>query len=210
VPRLVWSLPYGAGPRLSEALRLRVKDVASLRQEVLASDGKGRQDRLTMLPAAARAPRPAHLGAVRRSHEGDLGRGLGRVAPPDAPARRCPAADRQWGRQGAFPAASHSVDRRTGMRHRHHVHESVVQPAVQKAVRRAALARPAGCHTFRRCFATHLLEGGCDSWTAQELLGHKYVGTTMTYTHALNRGGKGVRSPLGRPWRLPVGRSRPR
>jgi site-specific recombinase XerD len=110
-----------------------------------------------------------------------------------------PAADREWSWQWAFPAASHYVDRRTGMRHRHHVHEPVVQRAVKEAVRRAGLAKPASCHTFRHCFATHLLEDGYDIRTVQELLGHKDVGTTMIYTHVLNRGGKGVRSPMDRP-----------
>jgi integron integrase len=199
VPLLVCSLLYGAGLRLFEALSLRVKDVDFLRQEVLVRDGKGQKDRVTMLPAAVRESLRAHLDAVRRLHQRDLSRGLGRVPLPDALARKYPAADGEWGWQWVFPASSHYVDRQTGMRHRYHVHESVVQRAVKEAVRRAGLARPASCHTFRHCFATHLLEDGYDIRTIQELLGHKDVGTTMIYTHVLNRGGKGVRSPLDKP-----------
>lgn len=116
--------------------------------------------------------------------------------PPDAIARKYPNADRQWAWQWIFPALSHYVDRRTGIRHRHHVHESVIQRAVKEAVRQAGLTRPASCHSFRHSFATHLLENGYDIRTVQELLGHSDVKTTMIYTHVLNRGGKGVRSPM--------------
>jgi integron integrase len=160
VPLLVCSLLYGAGLQLFEALSLRVKDVDFLRQEVLARDGKGQKDQVTMLPAAAREPLLAHLDGVRRLHERDLSGGLGRAPLPDALARKYPGADREWGWQWVFPASSHYVDRRTGMRHRYHVHESVVQRAVKEAVGRAGLAKPASCHTFRDCFATHLLEDG--------------------------------------------------
>jgi integron integrase len=199
VPLLVCSLLYGAGLRLFEGLSLRVKDIDFVRQEVLVRDGKGQKDRVTMLPAAVRPPLLAHLDQVQRWHEHDLSRGLGRAPLPDALARKYPAADREWGWQWVFPASSHYVDRRTGVRHRYHVHESVIQRAVKEAVRRAGLAKPASCHTFRHCFATHLLEDGYDIRTVQELLGHKDVGTTMIYTHVLNRGGKGVCSPLDRP-----------
>jgi integron integrase len=199
VPLLVCSLLYGAGLRLFEALSLRVKDIDFLRQEVLVRDGKGQKDRLTMLPAAVREPLRAHLDTVRRLHERDLSRGLGRAPLPDALARKYPAADREWGWQWVFPASSHYTDQRTGIRHRYHVHESVVQRAVKEAVRRAGLAKVASCHTIRHCFATHLLEDGYDIRTIQELLGHKDVGTTMIYTHVLSRGGKGVRSPMDRP-----------
>jgi integron integrase len=181
VPLVVCSLLYGAGLRLFEALNLRVKDVDFLRQEVLVRDGKGQKDRVTLLPAAMREPLRAHLDTVRRLHQRNLSRGLGRVPLPDALARKYLAADREWGWQWVFPASSHYVDRRTGMRHRYHVHESVVQRAVKEAVRRAGLAKPASCHTFRHCFATHLLEDGYDIRTVQELLGHKDVGTTMIY-----------------------------
>jgi integron integrase len=199
VPLLGCSLLYGAGLRLFEALSLPVKDVDFLRQEVLVRDGKGQKDRLTMLPVAIREPLWAQLDAVRRLHERDRSRGLGRAPLLDALARKDPAADREWGWQWVFPASSHDVDRRTGVRHRYHVHESVVQRAVKEAVRRAGLAKPASCPTFRHCFATHLLEDGYDIRTVQEWLGHQDVGTTMIYTHVLNRGGKGVRSPLDRP-----------
>jgi integrase len=201
-PRLGWSLPYGAGLRLSGVLRLRVKGVGFPRQEVLARDGKGRRGRPPRLPAAVWAPLPAHLGVVRRLRERDLGRGPGRAPPPDALARQCPAADRPWGWQWASPASPHYVDRRTGARHRHPVQGPVAQQAVQEAVRGAGQAKPAGCHTFRHCFTTHLPEDGYDVRAAQELLGHKDVGTSMVYTHLLNGGGKGVHSPLGRPWRF--------
>jgi integron integrase len=209
VPLLVCSLLYGAGLRLFEALSLRVKDVDFLRQEVLVRDGKGQKDRVTMLPAAVREPLRAHLDAVRWLHQRDLSRGLGRVPLPDALARKYPAADREWGWQWVFPASSHYVDRRTGMRHRYHVHESVVQRAVKEAVRRAGLAKPASCHTFRHCFATHLLEDGYDIRTVQELLGHKDVGTTMIYTHVLNRGARGCGARWTGRADPPVSLSRP-
>jgi integron integrase len=192
---LVCMLLYGSGLRLLESLRLRVKDVDFGRGEILVRDGKGQKDRVTMLPASAKDPLRLHLEAVRRQHQLDLSRGLGRAPLPDAIARKYPAADREWGWQWVFPATSHYADRETGVRHRHHLHESVIQRAVKEAVRSAGLAKRASCHTFRHSFATHLLENGYDIRTVQELLGHKDVTTTMIYTHVLNRGGKGVRSP---------------
>ncbi len=149
-----------------------------------------------MLPAAVKALLQARLEKVRRQHEKDLARDLGRAPLPDALARKYPGADRQWAWQWVFPASSHYVDARGGVRHRHHLHESGIQRAVKEAVRRAGLTKPASCHTFRHSFATHLLEAGYDIRTVQELLGHKDVKTTMVYTHVLNRGGKGVRSPI--------------
>jgi integron integrase len=195
-PRLVCALLYGSGLRLLECLRLRVKDIDFQRREIIVRDGKGGKDRVTMLPASVAAPLQAHLERVRRQHAADQARGLGRAPLPDALVRKYPGADRQWAWQWVFPASSHYTDAHTGVRHRHHMHESVVQRAVKEAVRRAELARPASCHSFRHSFATHLLEDGYDIRTVQELLGHKDVKTTMVYTHVLNRGGMGVRSPM--------------
>ncbi|MBA3552373.1 MAG: integron integrase [Actinobacteria bacterium] len=195
-PRLVCMLLYGSGLRLLECLRLRVKDIDLHRGEITVRDGKGGKDRVTMLPAAVRAPLQAHLERVRRQHAKDLERGLGRAPLPDSLARKYPGADRRWAWLWAFPASSHYVDRDTGLRHRHHLHETVVQRAVKEAVRQAGLTKPASCHTFRHSFATHLLEDGYDIRTVQELLGHRDVKTTMIYTHVLNQGGKGVRSPM--------------
>jgi integron integrase len=196
VPLLVRTLLYGAGLRLSEALRTRVKGVDFVRNEIVVRDGKGEKDRVTMLPAAVKEPLLQHLEQVRRVHQADLKAGLGRAHLPYALARKYVNADREWGWQYIFPASSHFVDRQTGIRHRYHLHESVVQKAVKQAVRGAGLTKPASCHTFRHSFATHLLEDGYDIRTVQELLGHKDVSTTMIYTHVLNRGGRGVRSPV--------------
>jgi integron integrase len=196
VPLLVCTLLYGAGLRLLETLRLRIKDVDFVRNEIVVRDGKGEKDRVTILPAVAKEPLLQHLEHVRRLHQADLKAGLGRAHLPYALARKYVNADREWGWQYVFPASSHFVERQTGIRHRHHLHESVVQKAVKEAVRRAGLTKPASCHTFRHSFATHLLEDGYDIRTVQELLGHKDVSTTMIYTHVLNRGGKGVRSPV--------------
>ncbi|HWO69213.1 MAG TPA: integron integrase [Actinomycetota bacterium] len=198
-PHLVCSLLYGSGLRVLECLRLRVKDIDLHRGEIIVRDGKGGKDRVTMLPAAVRAPLQAHLERVRRQHAKDLASGLGRVPLPDALARKYPEADRRRAWQWVFPASSHYVDRDTGIRHRHHLHETVVQRAVKEAVRRAGVTKPPSCHSFRHSFATHLLEDGYDIRTVQELLGQKDVKTTMVSTHVLNRGGKGVRSPMDGP-----------
>lgn len=194
--RLVASLLYGAGLRLLEAMRLRVKDVDFARNEITVRDGKGRKDRVTLLPAAAREPLRRHLELVRRQYERDAARDRNCVALPDALARKYPGAAGEWGWQWVFPATSHYRDRETGQLRRHHLHESVIQRAVKEAARRARLTKPATCHTLRHSFATHLLEAGYDIRTIQELLGHADVSTTMIYTHVLNRGGRGVRSPL--------------
>lgn len=195
-PRLVCLLLYGGGLRLSEALQLRVKDIDLERREITVRDGKGRRDRVTTLPEVALAALVEHLREVRLQHRRDLTRGLGRVPMPYALARKYPNADREWGWQWVFPATKHYRDPRTGIRHRHHMHESKVGKAVKRAVEEAGIAKQAHPHTFRHSFATHLMQAGYDIRTVQELLGHRDVRTTMIYTHVLNRGGLGVNSPL--------------
>jgi integron integrase len=179
-------------------LHLRVKDIDFERNEITVRDGKGQKDRVTMLPASCKQSLLDHLQAVRRVHTEDLRRGLGQTSLPDALARKYPAADRQWAWQYVFPASSHYTDRHTGIRHRHHLHETVIQKSIAEAARRAGLAKPATPHTLRHSFATELLRDGYDIRTVQELLGHTNVSTTMIYTHVLSRGGRGVLSPADR------------
>jgi integron integrase len=196
---LVASLMYGSGLRLLECAQLRVKDLDLERLELTVRDGKGRKDRVTVLPLALQAPLSAHLALARRQHQEDLAAGCGSVALPDALRSKYPRACVEWGWQWVFPATRHYDDRATGERRRHHLHESVVQKAIKQAVRAAGIVKPASAHTLRHSFATHLLEAGYDIRTIQELLGHRDVATTMIYTHVLNRGGRGVRSPLDQP-----------
>jgi len=191
-------LLYGAGLRLMECLRLRVKDIDSNSNEIIVRAGKGDKDRHTMLPAAVKEPLAKHLDLIKRQHQRDLERGLGRVALPNALERKYPNAGKEWGWQWVFPATSHYIDKVTGERRRHHLHESVLQKAVKEAVLKAGISKPASPHTMRHSFATHLLEDGYDIRTVQELLGHTDVSTTMIYTHVLNRGGRGVNSPADR------------
>ncbi|MEX2205121.1 MAG: integron integrase [Myxococcota bacterium] len=194
--RLVAALLYGAGLRLLEGLRLRVKDLDLERGEIVVRDGKGRKDRVTMLPRSVAADLRGQLARARALHTRDLEAGFGAVALPDALARKYPSAAREWGWQWVFPASRRFREAESGVERRYHLHETVVQRAVKRAVRASGIAKPASCHTLRHSFATHLLASGYDIRTVQELLGHRDVKTTMIYTHVLNRGGRGVRSPL--------------
>jgi integron integrase len=193
---LIGSLLYGSGLRLLEALRLRVKDIDLEYRQLLVRDGKGAKDRATMLPQALVAPLRVHLDRVRERHLNAVKAGYGGVELPYALDRKYPNAHLELGWQYVFPAPGASVNPRSGVRCRHHIHEKSVQRAVQAAVRAAGILKPASPHTFRHSFATHLLERGYDIRTVQELLGHKDVTTTQIYTHVMQKGANAVRSPM--------------
>jgi integron integrase len=194
--RLAASLLYGAGLRLLECLRLRVKDVDFTRMQIDVRDGKGAKDRVAVLPSAVAADLRAHLVGVRALHREDLEAGFGEVFLPTALARKYRGSARAWAWQYVFPSPRRSRDPRSDRVGRHHLAEGSLQRVVKDAIAAAGVAKPGSCHTFRHSFATHLIEAGYDIRTVQELLGHQDVRTTMIYTHVLNRAGRGVRSPL--------------
>jgi integron integrase len=192
------NLFHGAGLRLTERPRLRVKDIDFSNGRIVVRDGKGGKDRVTMLPDKIKEPLRSHIEQVKRLHEDDPREGFGNVYPPHAPAVKYPNAGREWGWRYVFPASQRSVDPRTGAVRRHHLQEQVPRSRLKDAVRRAGVVKTASCHSLRHAFATRLLQDGYDIRTVQELLGHEDMKTTMIYTHVLNKGGMGVISPADR------------
>ena len=193
--RIMANLLYGAGLRLMECIRLRVKDVDFSYNQIVVRDGKGKKDRVTMLPQNVKAPLQRHLNEAKKLHQKDLNEGFGNVYLPYALERKYVNANREWAWQYVFPSSNRSIDPRTGIERRHHVDKTVLQRSIKEAIRKARIFKAGSCHTLRHSFATHLFEDGYDIRTVQELLGHKDVSTTMIYTHVLNRGAQAVRSP---------------
>lgn len=196
--RIIGELLYGSGLRLMECLRLRVKDIDFGYCQIVVQDAKGGKGRVTVFPSVVIEPLTRHLDQVKKLHLKDQEENHPGVQLPYALERKYPNAGKSWGWFWVFPASNLSIDPRSGIRRRHHLHESAIQKAVQEAIRKAGIHKHAGCHTFRHSFATHLLESGYDIRTVQELLGHKDVKTTMIYTHVLNKGKLGVISPADR------------
>ncbi len=192
---LIARILYGSGLRLSECLQLRVKDIDFEMNQTTVRDGKGKKDRITMLPTTVKGPLKRHLQKVKKIHEQDLSGGYGQVFLPYALVRKYPNASREWIWQFVFPQKRRFRNKETGEEGRFHIHETIVQRAMRDAVRAAGITKRASCHTLRHSFATHLLQACYDIRTVQELLGHKDVKTTMIYTHVLNRRGQGVKSP---------------
>jgi integron integrase len=194
--RLLTQIMYGSGLRLMEVLRLRVKDLDFANHQIIVRDGKGENDRITMFPDSLLEPLRLHLNQVKAVHEKDRFDGYGSVYLPYALEKKYSNASREWAWQYAFPASDLSTDPITGVKQRHHLHETSLQKTVKRAAQLAGIDKPVSPHTFRHSFATHLLQNGYDIRTVQELLGHKDVKTTMIYTHVLQRGGLAVKSPL--------------
>jgi len=193
---LMASLLYGAGLRLTECLKLRVKDIDFGYRQIMVRDAKGAKDRVTMLPRSTVEPLKRQLAVAKAMHEADVAAGVGEVELPHALARKYPRAPFQWAWKFVFPSHKLSTDPRSGVLRRHHLYDNYLARGVKEAARAARIDKPVSCHTLRHSFATHLIEAGYDIRTVQELLGHAEVSTTMVYTHVLNRGGRGVASPL--------------
>ena len=196
--QLIVKLLYGCGLRGIECVRLRIKDIDFEMNQIVVRNGKGQKDRVTMLPEDVKLALQEHLKYVKKLHEKDLSQGFGSVYLPNALAKKYKNAPKEWGWQYVFPSKTLSVDPRSGVKRRHHIHLDSLSKAIKRAARISGVTKTVSSHVFRHSFATHLLEDGYDIRTIQELLGHKNVNTTMIYTHVLNKGGRAVRSPLDR------------